>query len=515
MKIGHLLQDREEASTAAPPTPTFFTNMDLIATHPSQETSPLDSRSLQLLQIHSEDFPTPESLPASSPGELCPEPSVLQLPHEGGLAELYNFFVENLLSFLPVLRTEDIGSFGDMVRDGQWLLAYSMAYVAAGFVPGCKAVRASLAPSISTYLSQCALGNDAESRWIALQSVAVLYSWTMPKIQPTFPDLVDRNLPLAHDTLRAMWDRLTSTSTTLEASEDVARLLEQYFRESDIRKHMCVRRYLCRLWMYTIIHDRTWLIDPANVFKADPGISTCKYIFRDYLTDHVVGLIVAQVELCLIRERLPDACRRIHSFHCGSTSETPELSFQQPLTMLKELDDAVDIWHREWSPRWTKSRSYEPLEVYYHFTRFCISEQATKIYQSCSLFETSLGAELSLVETSIERVCDLCSVFTNMNPMSNYGLCFVPEDVFALVIYGCDYVLTVQTALHDLKLLNTRQVVFIRAMAEVMVAVGTYDKQWTASLGETLLRRLSMRLSTEPGQIQSALRRFATSRARR
>jgi hypothetical protein len=99
--------------------------------------------------------------------------------------------------------------------------------------------------------------------------------------------------------------------------------------------------------------------------------------------------------------------------------------------------------------------------------------------------------------------------------MSNYGLCFVPEDVFALVIYGCEYVLTVQTALHDLKLLNTRQMISIRAMAELMVAVGTYDKQWTASLGETLLRRLSMRLSTEPGQIQSALRRFATSRTRR
>jgi hypothetical protein len=499
MKIGHLLQDREEASTAAPPTPAFFTNMDLIATHPSQETSPLDSRSLQLLQTHSEDFPTPESLPASSPEELCPEPPVLQLPDEGELAELYNFFVENLLSFIPVLRMEDVGSFGDMVRDGQWLLAYSMAYVAAGFVPGCKAVRASLAPSIFTYLSQCALGNDAESRWIALQSVAVLYSWTMPKIQPTFPDLGDRNPPLAHDTLRAMWDRLTFTSTPLEASEDVARLLEEYFRESDIRKHLCVRRYLCRLWMYTIIHDRTWLIDPANLFKADPGISTCKYIFRDYLTDHVIGPIVAQVELCLIRERVLDARHRIYSS-------------QQPLSIFEEVDDTVDNWHREWSPRWTKSRSYEPLEVYYHFTRFCISEQATKLYQSCSLSEISLGAELSLVETSIERVCDLCSVFTNLNPMSNYGLCFVPEDVFALVIYGCQYVLTVQTALHDLKLLDTHQMVSIRAMAELMVAVGTYDKQWTASLGETLLRRLSMRLSTEPGQTQSAL---ATSRTRR
>ncbi|KAK5443455.1 hypothetical protein LTS15_010600 [Exophiala xenobiotica] len=502
MKIGHLLQDREEASTAAPPTPAAFTNMDPIATHPSQETSPLDSRSLQLLQTHSEDFPTPESLPASSPEELFSEPPVLQLPDEGAIAELYNFFVENLLSFIPVLRTEDVGSFRDMVRDGQWPLAYSMAYVAAGFVPGCKAVRARLAPSIFTYLLQCAFGNDAESRWIALQSVAVLYSWTRPKIQPTFPDLVDRNPPLAHDTLRAMWDRLTFTSTPLKASENVARLLEEYFRESDIRKHLCVRRYLCRLWMYTIVHDRTWLIDPANVFKADPGISACKYIFRDYLTDHVIGPIVAQVELCLIRQRILDAGHRIY----GS---------QQPLGILEEVDDAVDKWHREWSPRWTESRSYEPLEVYYHFTRFCISEQATKLYPSCSLSEISLGAELSLFETSIERICDLCSVFTNLNPMSNYGLCFVPEDVFALVIYGCEYVLTVQTALHDLKLLNTRQMVSIRTMAELMVAVGTYDKQWTASLGETLLRRLGMRLSTEPGQIQSALRRFATSTARR
>jgi hypothetical protein len=260
--------------------------------------------------------------------------------------------------------------------------------------------------------------------------------------------------------------------------------------------------------MYTTIHYRTWLTNPGNVINADPGIYNCKYVFRDYLTDHVVGPIVAQVELCCIRERLSDASHRIYSSRPGSTSKTTESSSQQPLTMLKEMNDAVDSWYREWSPQWTNPGSYESLEVYYHFTRFCISVQASRLYQSCSISEISPSAGLSLIETSIERVCDLCSAFTNLNPLSSYSLCFVPEDVFALVMCGCEYVLGVQTTLHNLKLFHTHQLVSLCAMAELMLAVGTYDKEWTASQGATLLRRLSTRLSShrdnQPSDASSA-----------
>ena len=504
MKIRHLLQGREEASTA-PPTSAFFTNMDSTPAHPPHETGCWNSRSFQLLETHAEDFPTPESLPTSSPEELCRVPSVPHPPDDEELTELCNFFLGNLLKFIPIIRTEDIGSYGDMAREGQRLLAHSMAYVAAGFVPGCKTVRARLAPSIFAYLEQCAVEGNEESRWIALQAVAVLYNWTTPKMHLSFSDRVVQNSPLTHNVLRATWDKLVLTSTPLEASGDVTRLLERYPRDSDIHRHLCVRRYLCWLWMYTTIHYRTWLSDPGNVINADPGIYTCKYIFHDYITDHVIGPIVAQVELCLIRERLSQAGHRIYSSQSGSTSKTAEFRSQQPLAMLKEMDNAMDSWHREWSPQWTASRSYEPLEGYYHFTRFCISEQASRLYQSCSTSNVSPSAELSLIEISIERLCDLCSVFTNLNPLSSYGLCFVPEDVFALVMYGCEYVLAAQTTLHDLNLLNTRQEMSLRAMAELMVAVGTYDKEWTASQGDTLLRRLSTRLSSpRDGQPSSA-----------
>ncbi|KIW58563.1 hypothetical protein PV05_03071 [Exophiala xenobiotica] len=481
MKIRHLLQGREEASTA-PPTSAFFTNMDSTPAHPPHETGCWNSRSFQLLETHAEDFPTPESLHTSSPEELCRVPSVPQPPDDEELTELCNFFLGNLLKFIPIIRTEDIGSYGDMAREGQRLLAHSMAYVAAGFVPGCKPIRARLAPFIFAYLEQCALEGNEESRWTALQAVAVLYNWTTPNFHVDFSDRVVQNPPLTHNALRAIWDKLVLTTTPLEVSEDVARLLEQYPMECTIRKHRRVWWYLCCLWMHATIHYRTWLIDPGNVFKADPGIYTCKYIFRDYLTDHVIGPIVAQVELCCIRERFLDAGHRIDSS-------------QQPLTMLKEMNDAVDSWHREWSRQWTNSGSYEPLEVYYHFTRFCISVQASRLYQSCSTSEISPSAGLSLIETSVERVCDLCSVFTNLNPLSSYSLCFVPEDVFALVICGCEYVLGVQTTLHNLKLLNTHQLVSLRAIAELMLAVATYDKEWAASQGATLLRRLSTRLS--------------------
>jgi hypothetical protein len=174
MKIRHLLQARREASTA-PPTSAFFTNMGFTPAH--SQTGCRKSRAFHLHETHAEDFSTSESLHKSSPEELCLVPLVPQPPDEEELTELSNFFLENLLKLIPIIRTEDIGAYGDMVRGGQRLLAHSMAYVAAGFVPGCKTIRVRLAPFIFTYLQQCALEGNEESRWTALQAVAVLYNW--------------------------------------------------------------------------------------------------------------------------------------------------------------------------------------------------------------------------------------------------------------------------------------------------------------------------------------------------
>nr|KAK5432362.1 hypothetical protein LTR18_011119 [Exophiala xenobiotica] len=461
--------------------------MGCTATHPlPSETAACNPYSLPQLKTHTNDFPTPVSLHASCLEELHREPLVPQFPGERELTELYNFFVENLLRCVPILLTEHIGSYEDMVRNGGWLLSCSMAYVAAGFVPGCKAVRARLAPSILAYLKQCALDNNEESRWMALQAVAVLYNWTMPKFHITFPDQRVPNPPLAHNVLRVMWNRLVPVSAAEEASQDVARCLEHRLSNSTIRKHLRGRRYLCWLWVYTITQYRTWLINPGNIVKAEPAINNSKYIFRDYITDEAIGPIIAQVELCLILERLPHVGPETCSSRSGSASA--DCSFKQRSAFLKDLDDDLDSWYREWLQGRTKCGFYETLEAYYRFTRFRISEQATKLYQSCSVPEMLPSTGVSPIETATERAFDLCSVLLDLKPLSRCRLCFIPEDVFALVLYGCEYILAAQSTSSNL---DTRQQDFLRATAELMIDVGTYDKEWTASQGSRLLRQLS------------------------
>ncbi|KAI1611295.1 hypothetical protein EDD37DRAFT_650929 [Exophiala viscosa] len=485
-KLGRLLQHQQKTATA-PLAPDFVTNMDCTARYPlSSEIDACVSRSM----------PTPESLRASSPEELCRGPLMPQFPDARELTELYDFFVENLLRWVPILRTEDIPSYEDMARNGECLLSNSMAYVAAGFVPGCRTVRARLAPAILSGLKQCVEESNEKSRWIAFQVIAVLYNWTMPTFHLTFSNREVSDWPLATDVLRAMWDRLASASTAQEASRDVARLLEHRSRDCDVRKHPRVREYLCRLWMYTIIHYRTWLANPLHVFKADPDIYTSKYIFRDYLTDQVIGPIIAQVELCLICERLSHVGSEFRSPQSCPTSNIADFSPHQPSTMLKKLADDLDTWYQEWSPGWTKRGSYEPLDAFYRFTRFCISGQATELCQSWSTSGIAPGTESSLIDPSIEAVVDLCSVLVELNPLSSYSLCFIPEDVFALALYGCEYVLGAQSKFRNL---DTRHELSLRAMAELMIDVGPYGKEWTASQGYALLRRLDMRLSNHHG----------------
>jgi hypothetical protein len=442
---------------------------------------------------------------------------------EEDIAQLCAFFVANLLVHFPLFTQQDVGDYWHMIRNGKRLLTYSMASVAARFVPGCRDIQATLLPCVLEGLEHYlySSGDDVEQeamRWTAVQAVAVLYHWTIPQ------DLVSHHghaesdaSQLDLDVLTALWEKLANRCLLHRSFEEVANLLEHnrhHYSHSDIRQTIPFRKYLWWLWMFTRAHTRA-LLTPSVPFPAvDLSIYSSVHLLRDYLEDECVRPIVAQVELCLIWSRSPlllersrlgdywwNDCRVPAAEHHHMDGDNDN---EDTLAVLRDTDESLTRWHRTWccSPDAASSGLGEFwTEFSYLFMRFCASVYPTNLHQSQSALQQPPSDNppptlkpLELIGGTVDRVYELCATLLNLSPLARYSLCFAPEDTLAMAGLGCEYVLGTRQKLSSTRLIHLVQphhLSAIRSTAEVMVQAGVYDKHRSQAYGQRLLHRLA------------------------
>lgn len=91
-----------------------------------------------------------------------------------------------------------------MVTGERWLLAFSAVYVAASFVPGCRAIQKMHVDPIRDGFRLSSRSRDEGKQWTALQALAVLYNWTKSDNLLSRPGRSDAN-DFDSETLRVLW----------------------------------------------------------------------------------------------------------------------------------------------------------------------------------------------------------------------------------------------------------------------------------------------------------------------
>lgn len=239
--------------------------------------------------------------------------------------------------------------------------------------------------------------------------------------------------------------------------------------------------------------------------REDATITLAPQLLEDLIHDDCVRQVLAPVELCLLWIDAGVRGRGLGEWWCGIPTQ---VKLDSRLAVLNDLDAALHLWRQ----RWTRPETSSLLEgtskfgrncgvdVYYYYTRFCISTYVTKLYQTSASADTQLLSIIKLVTQSIERASYLCNFLLKLLPLAKSSMGFSPEITFAMVASCCEYLVHIYNSSTDLDLLQPSQVTAIAEVAELMIDLGVDNRHSAKICGQSILTRLQPARSGESWQ---------------
>lgn len=430
--------------------------------------------------------------------------STLKVPNDEELCHMIRFFIVNMLVQIPVLSELEVSDLAITVRSKR-LLAYSMAYVAARFVPGCRAIRTMLTPTVLC-ISRLQLDElnqpdrVDENRWTLLQALAVLYNWAPP--QSAVGDENSQFEP-NQEMLRLAIETLTSRYSLHMSAKEVADLSKS--GAENVYHTFAFHKYLYWLWLFTLAHFRSLISQTPPSIREDATITAAAQILESKTLDSRVRSILARVELCLLWLRAGLRERGLGEWWCVFRNQVDTSS---TLAILSDLDAALQLWHRTWGPaekqfhfdRTAKPAREGAIEFYYHFTRFCIARYVAEVFQPSSSAESLQLSTVNLVMKATERASTFCRFFLERSPLLKSSIRFSPEIIFAMVASSCDYLIQVSSSSGELNHGQPAHMSVVGGVAELLADLGADDKHVAKVYGQSLLAKVEVTQPAEPTQ---------------
>jgi hypothetical protein len=403
----------------------------------------------------------------------------------------------NLLVHIPIVTEADVGDFGDMVKQNKKYLAYSMAYVAARFVPGCRSIRAMLTPELLHMLKIRfdPFEREDTEHWMLLQAFAVLYTWATPQNIEVHLDGDGRETELRQDVLRSSLEMLALRYSVHRAGEEVIRLLRH--DTGDVRQTFIFRKYCYWLWMFSTAHFQSLVLRTPPSVREDATIRWANEHLEQYTNDEHIQRILAHVSLGLLWTQGCLKDRVVGEWWCSIPGETDLTS---ALARLTAVDADLNHWHR----RWFRHEQHQPssnfasdpagsslIDFYQRFTRLCISIHVNELLQSSASAETLPLSIVNPVTQSVERASTFGQVFLELTPLVKSSIRFAPESIFAMVAFACEWVIRARSFFPGLDCVKRNDLTTIRGVAELMVDLGVDNKHSARIYGESILVKLN------------------------
>lgn len=424
----------------------------------------------------------------------------LTSPSEEDVLHLSRFFEANLLHHIPIITQHDLIDSGTT----SWVrqpLAYCMAYVAAHFVPGCRATRIALSASITPIarlqFERYRNGESTEeSQWRELQALAILYNWA-PSHYPdssvaAFPD--DLPAELRQDMLRASIETLARRRMLHRSAFDVSELLKS--NVPDVQQSLAFRKYLFWLWLFSEAHVHALVSQSPPTIREDASIIQAIPLLGNVVSDDYARQILARVDLCLLWSRGPLHERGLGQWWCSVPNQ---MSLESLLALLDDLDAATRRWHQIWHPNNMASiprKAARPDRddttiLYYHFTSFCIGNYVAAAIQSSTTVGSVPYSSIHSLTKTVSRGNALCRSFLELSPLAKYSACFNPEVVYAMITSCCQLLIQILRSTTGPDLNNSTQLSTIRQVAELMGDLSFDEKQGTKGRGQRIIATLS------------------------
>ena len=418
-------------------------------------------------------------------------------PRDEEVFHLSRFFITNLLHHIPVITERDLTDLGSTTKRP---LAYCMAYVAAHYMPGCKAIRASLtsfvAPIARLQLERYDTNESTEeSRWIQLQALSILYNWASSSHHASGRPGISDNVPveLRHDMLQASMETLARRHSLHRSPADVTELAKRNVQ--NIQESFAFRNCLCWLWLFSEAHFRALISQNPPSIREDSSIVQGAQLLHNIADDECARKILTRVELCLLWSRPAFREHNLSEWWCSIQTIS---SLEPLLALLDELDTVTQSCHQKWhlaeqashTENATRAGQDETTGFYYHFTCFCIGNYIARAIQSSTAAESLPLSRIHTFTKTIDRGNQLCRFFLELSPLAKYSVCFSPEIVYAMMASCCESLLQVFNAISDASINKSVHRSTIRQVADLMADLSIDERQGAKGRGQHLMARL-------------------------
>ncbi|KAK2801448.1 hypothetical protein FQN51_005342 [Onygenales sp. PD_10] len=372
------------------------------------------------------------------------------------IAQLGDFFKRKLLYFVPVITITDVENF-DSVIDYRPALAYSIAFVAVGFVLGYRSVRLRLMPHMLDLLQVGTTGNGTGNgawNWTDLQALAVLYAYAQA------PVMSDGQPDTGQDTtgqclnpwiIKSAIENM-ALQLSLHRSIDDLNMLRRN-NEADLSLESSYRSSVFWLWLFTMSRHYSIMARTPPSIPNDLTINRSLSILKHSKPNSDVRRIIAEAELNGIWDQASFNEKGLAERWCrppglGDASDAPDA--------IKQADALLQTWKQEWlrsdyrkqdidlDPTYPEGAATDP---HYRLVRFHIYSFATPVAFHQFVPAPGLGsspqnhASLALVVKSAEAASDCCYFLRDLNPLQREYLRYISDFRFTMLTLCCLYIM--------------------------------------------------------------------------
>ena len=367
---------------------------------------------------------------------------------EAEISHLGRFFVTNLLRHIPIMTEREAAEANTTTPSGE-RLAHCMAYVAAAFVPGCKAIRVSLRAYVSSVarLQSSDFKSTEQEQWTSFQCLAILYNWAPWQYSEHRRTDSEDHTPV--ELRREMlWATLRDFAVRHSLHGSATYIAEQRNGSHHIRHSLAHRKCLLWLWMYTEAHFQSLILQSPPHIREDRAIVRAIEVLNDQTADDYTRQVLAKAELCLLwsHPALRNQC--LGQWWCSPW--TP-MRLESLLSVLDQMDSAMEEWRQKWYVPKQVPFSHEPIpastdetvDCYYLYTRLLIASYVASAIKFSTIAEALPSSRIHLLTKTCERGSTLCRWLLEISPLVKYSLCFASEIIYAMVTSCCESLLGV------------------------------------------------------------------------
>jgi hypothetical protein len=500
--IPHRIGSNYNSDNASSPHPAVL-RVPWMSSLPTMHKLPVTSRDSSATPGRSRSYEWTHAAQGSHWDPLNPDPALnttSSLPNDEEVCHLARYFETNLIEHVPVLTRLDVSDLVTIVKTKRTLV-YSMAYIAARFVPGCRAIRNTLGHLVRSmvWLQSDQPDSSDEQRWILLQALAVLYTWAPISHVEAHGD---SDIVFTMLKLTTLLETLAVRDSLHNSAEEVMQLLK--YDPSNLRQTFAFRKYIYWLWLFSTGYFQSLISQTPPRIREDVTFNMSSQLLQNLIHDDQVREILAPVGLCLL---WADAGRHGHDLGQWWCGVPTQVELDSRLSVLNDLDTSLQVWQQRWTrcttsrPESTSTtgRNYS-IDICYYYTRFCISIYVTRLYQSSASAEAHTMSIFNLTTQSIARAMSLFNLLLKLTPHARSSMAFSPELTFAMIASCCDYMVYLYDYSADLDLLQPGQVTAMAEVVELMIDLGVDDRHSAKVYGRSIMARLQEARAGNPWQ---------------